>query len=479
MRTFTLSRAKRDDGFSMILVIGSIAVLMSLLVVVVGLAVQANTSSQQHQTFDQALDASEAGVDQALGRLTVDHSYAAGPDVPAAGFPACPAGMNGTAEQCWAKQQILALATSTPAMIQTGGTGQYLTIRPSNRQTVYSMGWSPSYGNARAKQRLLKTEYLFAPYRPVDAILTSGSMDMSGSVLVDSPNGTPAAVHSNGDVSSKSSDQIAGPVTASGSYDGNAKVTNDPDALTGSNTPLESIPLIDPRSVYIADAGDPAYSSNWYDMCPDGSVHGPDTTGFQPCAGPLLSASGPYRGWQFYTAGSNTCSAKSDMPNSQAVASCWIMTQNSSPYMGAYYVYQADAIIGDGGNSHSPWNGTVMAESAPTGGTNAACGKLGGNIDWKLNDMNNYLPGVVMLAQADLYDSANNNASDGLFAAGDQVHLHTSSATLTGAVLSADQCKGSPADSDQVQGVEIHFDDTGEAPISSIVNTTLWLEYTG
>src|SRR3954452_24088070 len=118
-----------DEGFTMILGIGTTFVLMILLVVVVSLAIQANSSGQQHQSFDKALDSSEAGVDQALGRLTADHSYTVGPDVPTSGFPSCSAGMQGTAEQCWAKQQLLSLASTSPSMIQSGPGGQYLTIR--------------------------------------------------------------------------------------------------------------------------------------------------------------------------------------------------------------------------------------------------------------------------------------------------------------------------------------------------------------
>jgi len=467
MRNFRIrSRMREDDGMAMILVIGFTFVIMLLLSVVITQAIQANTDGRSHQKFDLALGGAEAGVDQMLGRITADHTFSVGPDVPAGGFPACSAGSTATPEQCWARQQLLALATSDPSLITSDGTSEYIAMRPSNRQTVYAMGWAPSFAEA-AKTRVVKSEYIFAPYRPTKAILTQGSVDLSGSVLVDSAAGSPAAVHSNGDIESLPSDHIEGPVTASGNYDGRATVTNDPDNESGSAKPLETVPAADPRTAYVTLAADENYTSNWYDLCPDGSVHGPSTSTFVPCTGPVLNASGPYRGWEF------TAASGSD-------PALWSMSEKDSPYFGVYYVYQANAEIGhNGGNSHQPWNATVITESAPSGGGPASCGKLGGDIDWKLYDIQGYVSGLVLLADADLYDSANNNAGDGLFVAGDQVHFHTSSATLTGAIVAGDACTGSPADSNEIQGVEVHFDDTGEAPIASIVSTTLWLEYVG
>lgn len=476
-----MRRLARDEaGISLILVVGFTMILMIFSGVVVALASQINTDGQLHQRFDLALDSAESGIDQSFGRLTADHTYSVGPNVPTGGFPTCAAGYSGTKEQCWAKQQLLNLAATQPSLLQTVSSGQYLAMRPANRQTVYAMGWSPAYGAPNVKVRMLKSEYIFAPYRPKEAILAGSSLDMSGSVLVDSPDGSPSGVHSNGDITSLPSDTIAGPVTASGNYDGRASVTNDPDHLTGSLTPEESVPEANPRVAYVTLAADPNYTNSWYDLCPDGSVHGPDTVGFQPCAGPVLSASGPYRGWSFYGTGSTQC--KIALANSTfSDAPCWLMNQKDSPYSGVYYVYQGDAMIGHtGGNSSQAWNATVIAEANASGPVNpATCNKQGGNIDWELYDIQNYVTGLVLEAGADLYDSANNNASDGLFVAADQVHMHTSSATLTGAVVAADQCKGSPADSDQVQGVEIHFDETGEAPLTSIIDTTLWLEYVG
>ncbi len=47
------------------------------------------------------------------------------------------------------------------------------------------MGWFPSRAAANSDVRMLKAEYLFAPYKPGSAILTSGDLAFSSSVTVD------------------------------------------------------------------------------------------------------------------------------------------------------------------------------------------------------------------------------------------------------------------------------------------------------
>ncbi len=122
---------------------------------------------------------------------------------------------------------------------------------------------------------------------------------------------------------------------------------------------------------------------------------------------------------------------------------------------------------------------TVLAESTtPTGYTNAAtCNKFGGNIDWKLFDIQNYLRGVLFIAQGNLNGSANSTAQSGLMMAGDKIDLQTSSATVKGALIANNTCAA--AGSNSVQGMTITYDQSVEAPVYSVVNTTLWLEYTG
>ena len=68
-----------------------------------------------------------------------------------------------------------------------------------------------------------------------------------------------------------------------------------------------------------------------------------------------------------------------------------------------------------------------------------------------------------------------------MYVAGEEVLVWTSSSGLVGAVLAANQCPSDmgPVASNEVQGQIIKFDPDGDSPFSSLISTTLWLEYVG
>ena len=477
-----------DSGFALILVIGFMTIVLGIVTVALAVADRSLGSSRAHSSFDQALTVAESGIDETLATLKVNQAFSN-----ASTTTSCGGMVYSLAnERAWARCMINAQATSSN--VSHIANGDYYAIRPAGVQTVYSMSWVPSITTANAKKRLLKTDYIYADYLPSQAILVGGDLDMSGSVAVSGLSGNAAGVHSNGNITTVSSTRIGGPITASGTYDNDADVSNDPNGLTGSNTALHSIPDIDPLFSYhsrvpqyggnaagLTSAAD--YTGTWWDLCPDGSVHAPaiGTTAI-PCSGFTLSASGSYRGWT-WTAGTSSTPPK------------WRMTQDDSPYSGAYYIWRGDAYIDGNTSNGNSWNATVFAEAGhgstiapytapgvPSGYTNAAtCNKYGGNITWDHTDIEDYIPGTVMVAGADLNQGANNDAGSGLFAAADQVHMSTSSASLTGAIVAGDKCKGDPGspDKNQIQGITLIYDDTGEGAVASVVRTTLWLEYVG
>jgi hypothetical protein len=174
-----------------------------------------------------------------------------------------------------------------------------------------------------------------------------------------------------------------------------------------------------------------------------------------------------FRGWHYAAGTGNT-------------PPMWSMDEPSSPYPGIYYVYQGDVTInGKTHNGDPPWNASVLAEPKTNGSSDqSTCHKLGGNISWKLTDIQSFLPGIVLEAGADLTDTANNDAGDGLFGAADQVYFSTSSATLTGTIIAGDQCPD-PSNPNSVQGVTITYDELTEIPLEDVIRTTLWLEYVG
>jgi hypothetical protein len=96
---------------------------------------------------------------------------------------------------------------------------------------------------------------------------------------------------------------------------------------------------------------------------------------------------------------------------------------------------------------------------------------------------------LFMLADQDLLTHSNFYAGSssggtvvsGLFVAGDQIQLETSSAGAYGAVIAGDECDptdgSSLVDANVVKNPAIYYDPNGQAPFVDIINTTLWLEY--
>lgn len=468
MMTSRLRRCLGDDreaGFALVLVLGFTGVLAALIAVGTTIGIRTLKSSRAHVNFESALASAEAGVDDTLSKINVAYN-----DTPSTTYTpaaACnavaPASFaNEEAERTWARDQLTALPDSC---LKTAGGGQYVAVRPPSLRAVYSMAWFPSRGAPNAKKRLIKAEYLFAPYKPTNAVLTQGSLDFSGSVAVTTLSTTPSDIHTNSNVTGyNSSLSVAGGVSASGALPSGGCPANVTGGCT-SAAAIQTLPAIKARKYYDTQAA--TYSTSWYDLCPDGTVRSPAPATAsvpfpEPCSGTSVGGSGSY-GWE-YTAGSGT------------VAPLWTLPRTSTPYPGTYYVYQGDAKVGDNGNSSTTLQISVLAEAKRTGITNpATCDKLGGNIEWKLFNLTPRLPGLQFLAEANLTGGANADAGSGLFLAGDKVDLNTSSSTITGAVVAANSCAA--AGPNTIQGVTIRYDDTMESPLSDLIRTSLWLEY--
>lgn len=476
-RRVAAARESGDSGMGMVLVIGTAIAAMMAAMAVVSTGIFSLRSSAQHVSFEQALAAAEAGIDDQLSAIQAKNNQ----DPPVDYSTPAPCNTTGSVptfstsndERNWAKSVINSLPASCT---KTVSAGEYVSFRPAGKQVVYSMGWAPSRTATHPKQRLIKAEYLFGPYKPSDAILTNGNLAFSGSVYSDYVgDATSANVHSNGDITTSGSGSlsIAGQVSASGSSQvGNGTCPNGVTGPCTASAPMERVNVPSARQIYKSMATD---YSDWYDLCPDGTVHSPNTiSGSAPCTGTSLG-SAPYRGWT-YTPGTST------------TAPLWTLVRQTgtTTYPGAYYVYHGDAQVGDSGSDSTLWNISVMAESGKPGvdsdvpsdySNPATCNKYGGSINWKLFTLQNYLPGTVFVADSNLVGSANTNAGDGMFYAADTVNLSTSSGEITGAVVAGNQCAGAGGSS--IQGMKIHYDQNAQVPVSSIIDTTLWLEYVG
>jgi hypothetical protein len=444
-------RLVEERGLAMLTVMWITVAATGLMSVMVAITTGALKSSVSHNKFESSLQSAEAGVDDALAELQADNDFSAGPDAPWATPP------SEEDERTWARDQLLALAAAGNTV--NTGSGDYVLLKPGNRNAIYAMGWSPSYGDANATARMLKAEYLFAPYKPGSAILTDGNLAFSSSVTVDVTAGVvsgKANVHTNGDGSASGCSQtVNGTVTSSGNYSICPGVG---EVGSGGDKPLESVPTINPRFLYDEFSGT---TTDWYDLCPDGRARVPAAT---PCTGPLalngnVSSGGTFRGWSF-------------TPGSGTTAPVWDMSSTTWG-RGAYYVYHGDAYIE---RQTVVDAASVITEGAPSGGPADRCNMLGGKITAKLvSILSAAVPGIVLVAHDDLEVTSNFEAGTGLFGAGNQIKIETSSNGITGTVVANDTCTAG-GDINEVKNAVVNYDKNVEVPLLDIIRTTQWLE---
>lgn len=496
-RTSPLRRLRArqgDDGFALVLVMGFMVVISLIVVTVFAVANRTLSSSASHDRYEQALSAAENGIDQTVARLQTVYTNTgideyASPETTAAWDPTPDCAFasitspvpfaSAAAEQSWARSTLLQLSIDHPSCIRQGADGEYIVVKPANtinavtpsssvyRQTVYAMGWAPNHSTAGAKTRVVKSEYLFAPYRPTNAVLTGGALEIDSSTLVTTADGvdpTLAAVHSNSSVTvGGGNPTVTGPVSASTTASGSS---NNFLGGTIAISPPQGLPVFTAATVYRQRAE--AAGSTWHDLCSDGYIHVPPAVGATatPCSGPVLTTTPSTFGWS-YTAASGTNPA------------VWTASKLDDNENGTWYANGANVEIGPGNGAMGV--GTIIASSVDT----SVCQKVGGTIHWNHIDIGApSIPNLFMLADADLNTDPNWHAGDkaagiaGLFVAGDQVNMQTSSAGLVGAVVAVDKCPNADGSGNVVKNPSVYFDPDAEAPFTDIIRTTLWLELT-
>jgi hypothetical protein len=315
---------------------------------------------------------------------------------------------------------------------------------------------------------MVKAEYIFAPWKPAVAVLTGGNLEIdSSTTITNSDNSTYAGgVHTNGSISVQGNPTVYGEVSASGgSSGGSNNFVSNPGGTVIQEPPMR-LPVISGLQLYMSQYGNYS-SSEWYDLCPNGTVMKP--SGYGPCNNPAsdaveatVSGSQTFRGWRF--------AVTNGVPT-------WTATQNILGNA-VYYVKGGNIDVG-GGVANIP--ATTLVATAQS---NLTCPKVGGNIHWDGYYIGQpKIPNTFMLAEADLttdsHFSAGSSSASGAFFAGDQINMQTSSAGAYGSVVAADQCPPSPGEVDVIKNPSITFTPNSDTPLASIIDTTLWLEYVG
>lgn len=505
-----------DDGLGLILVLGISIVVFGLIATALAYALNGVKQAKQRTQYEQSLATSENGIDSTLARL--QDAFSAWNDdypVPApanARYPeqACndalvawPAVLaNGTVvsdiagnflaaggltsqanEKLWARQKLDALRTA-PSCVHTGGEGQYVVLKPLTTKVnglypkygkVYALGAVPAFGAARSKTRLLKAEYVFMPYRPIQAVLTGSDLEIGSSVKITGAAGTDptlAGVHTNGQiiVNGGSAAVITG--TVSSTQPTSATISG----VAVKQAPTQKLPTVSARSFYYqAPSNDPAAMSSWRDLCYDPATNTasvkPWSSGGPCTADPSLATTPASIGWTFSSSGHT-----------------WTATRDS--VSGTYYVYNGNVVNGSG-QAVLPNMTVIAASENPTNCTT----KRYGNISWDHYDLSApAFHNLWFYGDGDVRVDANIKIGQGattppvvsgMIVAGDQVYLQTSSNSAVGSVVATDNCVGSPQPTDSmvdrntVKNLELYYDPNSDAPFTSIITNSLWLDYSG
>ena len=320
----------------------------------------------------------------------------------------------------------------------------------------------------------MKSEYVFLPYRPTNAVLTGGDLEFQGALTVTTAAGiadtTLAGVHSNGKITViGNAANVTGKVTTSGT---GSSSTIGGKAIAPAAT--QAIPAISARDFYFqAPGNDPGAMEDWYDLCPDGYARDWSSSG--PCTDPVVQNGvvNKFNNWTYSTATRTWTAAKDAVP-------------------GTYFIHEGNAANGTG-NAGFP-NMTVIASAKYAADdpdlANCAAKKYG-NIVWDHYDIASpAYTNMWFYADSDVSVTANikigQGAStppivSGLIVSGDQTKLYTQSNSAVGAVIAADKCT-SPGPTDSVISVnevhsDLYFDPDAKAPFTSVITNSLWLDY--
>lgn len=501
----------------MILVIGISIMVFALVSAATAYAINGLSQSQQRSAFERSLAAAENGVDRTLAELSAAFTdYNADYPVPspptlaeptpwcnttAVTYPAFLADgsqvsdANGVfvsenAERTWATQQLTTLRSVCGEL--DGGVGQYVVLKPVSPLSggvypksgkVYAMGAVPGFDDPEATTRLVKNEYIFMPYRPMNAVLTGATLEIGASVVITGAAGVDpsvAGIHTNGtlDISGASAATITGSVSQTEPVSGAPSLGGQPVVQQDQ----QRMPEVDAGKYYFQA---PNYSkdnmASWYNLCPDGSVRAYSSAG--PCDAATSAvlnqaADGslvlPYRGWDFLTSGADRT---------------WQGDRTTQP--GTYYAHHSSIEAKTGGPDPMINGLTLIAEASDKENCSA---KRYGNITWGHHSITAPAMGnMFFYADGDVKVDSNIQLGQGattppvvsgMAVARDQIALSTSSNSAVGAVVATDACSTTqPVDSivgvNSIKNAELYYDPNSDAPFTSIITTSLWLDYSG
>ncbi len=286
---------------------------------------------------------------------------------------------------------------------QLGGAGNYTAqYQKAGDFTwrVVSTGVS-AIGGSQAIRRAVMSTY----FRSNDAILTDGSLTISGSTDVLATDGQCGNVHTNENltVNGGATLQISGNATSSGTYQeiGNPNIGGDHDT---ASEPEKTIPSIDP-AYFLTVAQASLSADHLFQMMANGKVlNGNGTTELAD-----LASGGSYCGWS-YTAGA---------PLAQ-----WTLSGNTF-CNGTYYFEGNSKVTSSPGDTSNPWNTTLIATGSLELAGNPT---IGADANYTVHD-------TLLIAGQDVkLNGTPSNGYTGLIAAHEQFSL-SGNGTINGFII--------------------------------------------
>ena len=440
---------------AIVLMIGVILILLSTIMITRGFRQLGNTANNRN--WDQSLSVAESGLEVGLVEVDDDFDWNTGEVIPAA--------VIGTdAERGWA----VAAADARPATdVQSTPEGEFVVVKPSNQDLLFSVAYVPSRDAAERRVRVVRAALTLAP------VSTPWSLDMSyltdmDLVISGNPtfHGEAADGHANGHLTVSGNPTFQqGCLTSSGggSISGNVNDHSDcPDDPYAQ--PEEFVPEIVP---------DDFWHMSEYDMCPDGKVRaGPahatfgSTAGSAPCTtGHILESdagSTTFNGFEFNGCCDSKLNAKWDMSADGGID-------------GAYYFFEGSLTIsGSPGTNNNPWNVLIVTE--PVG---ACANHVGGDFttsgslviapytEGAAHESNN----VVVIAGRDIeWSGAGRIKEPGIVAAREQIKI-SGNPQVEGAFLAESKCD-SPDDNVDSNEISGNPTFTLEGPMQTLWFTT-------
>lgn len=511
-----MSRTKRyldeETGVALVFALLAVIVLGGLAVLFVNRAVAESRLTHSEQRFETTIHLAEAAIDDLIFELNTDFSVVtADPAGPVHTYSLSPSASRDE-QRAWAIDKAEDECDLVETDVDLGEACAIRPVLPSGQAApfIFGVGFLPDAAS-QDKVRVVKVGIRLGEFVPAQSILTNGDLNPLNITIC----GVDRDVHSNTTMTVQGSADTVTPGTKSDSCPETAsgKVTSkgaftvsgnpDIDPASGQNGKEVFVPSVSAIEMYEEalrttrsdGSANPDYErnrQNWYTLCPNGDVRGPniDPTSNEPvrepcgAGAPLIPYTGAFKGWKPPNGATSPWSAGGG--------------GNAPPLSdGVFYVYERNAEISGniGGNIQislivdavgtiEPFERHENPSDFAADRTCAKNGKNDGNISIQGvggGDIEPFMPHNLFIADRDV-SMGGNVSSDvrGVIAAHEQTGLG-GTPNIIGAVIAEDACRHSSQSPESKNYVSGSFSLDHSFPLDtmlpSVVHITAWNEY--